>query len=503
MRSTRWFIGLAIAIGLLASAVSYAQSTELFAVQFPERQTVALEFGRVAPAPVATLKAEVTFRDKQSRIELTFKGMRPAVLYGGDVTSYVVWAVGPDGNYENLGELWVGTNNGKVSYTTGFKFFGLMITAEPYYLVDRPSALVLFRSLAPKKRSLQSRSFAYSDFAPATKFAVENITDYRYSGSMPLDVLQAKRTYELAQQMGVERFAAETLVEAQVALGQATNLAAKSSLSREMVDYARRSVTLSSQAMRKTAQTLEQQRLDAEARARQTELDQLADRATGAEAARLSAEQQSAALAARIAEAEATLRGLQAERVSLADELLGLSEDKSRLDAELGSLQAQKAELEQRLGALEQERAKLSSRLEGALSQVAETRNSARGIILNLPDILFDLNQSTLKPETRITLAKLTGILSLMSELNLRVEGHTDSTGSAEYNQRLSEKRALAVVEFLNAQGVGGERMQSAGYGKERPIADNATAEGRARNRRVEIILAEGAIPELAAGSVP
>lgn len=101
-----------------------------------------------------------------------------------------------------------------------------------------------------------------------------------------------------------------------------------------------------------------------------------------------------------------------------------------------------------------------------------------------------------------MTLAKLSGILALMQELNLRVEGHTDSTGSAEYNQSLSERRALAVVEFLSGQGVGGERMRSAGYGKERPIADNATVDGRARNRRVEIILAEGPVPEMRAESI-
>jgi outer membrane protein OmpA-like peptidoglycan-associated protein len=117
-------------------------------------------------------------------------------------------------------------------------------------------------------------------------------------------------------------------------------------------------------------------------------------------------------------------------------------------------------------------------------------------MIVSLPDILFDLNEATLKNEAKIVIAKLAGILLILPELNLRVEGHTDSTGSADYNQGLSERRAASVRDFLAQQGIGGQRMVAVGYGLTRPVADNSTREGRASNRRVEIVIAEGVISE-------
>jgi outer membrane protein OmpA-like peptidoglycan-associated protein len=115
-------------------------------------------------------------------------------------------------------------------------------------------------------------------------------------------------------------------------------------------------------------------------------------------------------------------------------------------------------------------------------------------MIVSLPDILFDTDQATLKNDAKIVIAKLAGILLILPELNLRVEGHTDSTGSADYNQDLSERRAVSVRDFLAQQGIGGQRMVAVGYGLSRPVADNATREGRAKNRRVEIVIAEGEV---------
>jgi outer membrane protein OmpA-like peptidoglycan-associated protein len=148
------------------------------------------------------------------------------------------------------------------------------------------------------------------------------------------------------------------------------------------------------------------------------------------------------------------------------------------------------------MASLREEKAQLSNRLEGALGQVAETRSTARGMIVNLPDILFDVNQSTLKPDAKLVIAKLAGILLIMQDLNLRVEGHTDATGPYDYNLRLSEDRARSVVQFLAEQGIAATRMVAEGYGPDRPIASNDTGEGRSRNRRVELVIAEGTVAE-------
>jgi outer membrane protein OmpA-like peptidoglycan-associated protein len=152
------------------------------------------------------------------------------------------------------------------------------------------------------------------------------------------------------------------------------------------------------------------------------------------------------------------------------------------------------------MASLRTEKTELSSRLEGALGQVAETKSTARGMIVNLPDILFDVNQSTLKSDAKLVIAKLAGILLIMQDLNLRVEGHTDSTGPYDYNMKLSEDRARSVVQFLAEQGIAPARMVAEGYGPNRPIATNDTGEGRSRNRRVEIVIAEGEIAEAPGG---
>jgi len=127
---------------------------------------------------------------------------------------------------------------------------------------------------------------------------------------------------------------------------------------------------------------------------------------------------------------------------------------------------------------------------------VADTQSSARGFVVNLPDILFDLNEATLKPEARVVIAKLSGILLIMPELNLRIEGHTDATGSEEHNQALSERRATSVKDFLTEQGLAAGRIVAVGYGETRPVADNESAEGRKKNRRVEIVISQGVVQE-------
>ena len=162
---------------------------------------------------------------------------------------------------------------------------------------------------------------------------------------------------------------------------------------------------------------------------------------------------------------------------------------------------AQKQELETRVGKSEAENAKLRAerndlegRLNASLSEVAQISQSARGVVVNLPDILFDTNKATLKPNAQVALAKLAGIVSLFPNINLRVEGHTDSTGGDAINVPLSRERAQSVMDFLNSQGVASTRMKAEGYAARIPVADNSTPEGRSRNRRVEIILAEGVI---------
>ncbi len=182
----------------------------------------------------------------------------------------------------------------------------------------------------------------------------------------------------------------------------------------------------------------------------------------------------------------------QAESERLRREKSDLGLEKAALEAESIRLQREKAEIETEAARLQQERDETTNRLQAALSHVADTQESARGFVVNLPDILFDVNEDSLKPAAQIVLAKLAGILLLVPDKGALIEGHTDSTGSAEYNLDLSQRRADAVRRFLQLEGIAATRMEASGYGMERPLADNADPAGRKKNRRVEIVISDG-----------
>jgi len=187
---------------------------------------------------------------------------------------------------------------------------------------------------------------------------------------------------------------------------------------------------------------------------------------------------------------------MRTERENVKKALAVLRQEQESLKISMVALERDKVDLQKEKSGLQQEKSDLQSRLQGALSQVADTRESARGLIVNLPDILFDLGQANLKTEAKYVISQLSGILLLMPDLNLRIEGHTDSTGTPSGNLRLSQKRADSVFDFISGQGITATRMTTAGYGQDKPIADNTTNEGRKKNRRVEIIIGEGVISE-------
>jgi len=441
-------------LALVLAASAGAAEVSLVAVQFPEQREVKVSFAATDQAPKARLEAAVTFRGGQGQIEVSFSDMKPAILFGGDVTSYVVWAVGREGKVINLGELPVREPRGEVSLAAGLKEFAILVTAEMHPLVDVPSALVMYTSLPVDERSARNTPFRLTNLAPPPKAANPSIAAIELAQGVSPDLQQATRIVELARAADAQTYAADLLAEAEVTLAQTTNLATASGRRKELVDFAQRTVTLGSQALRTVKRVRDAQELERRITARQAEI---------------------AGLEARAAAAEASLRQNEARKASLELEL-------QRLTAERAALQRQQQEL--------------GRRLEGALSQVASTRSTARGFIVDLPDILFDSGQATLKPEAQVTIAKLTGILLLMSELNLRIEGHTDSTGREEFNLRLSQQRAETVRAFIAGNGVATARIIARGYGPSRPVADNGTVEGRARNRRVEIVVAEGVVPE-------
>jgi outer membrane protein OmpA-like peptidoglycan-associated protein len=474
-------------VGFVLGAAEAVEVT-LNQVTFPERNEIEITFARDGRAPVATVIAEVEYREGQADMNVRFREMKPAILFGGDVTCYVLWAVTRDGTVENLGELWVREASETVEYSTGLKSFAMMVTAESHPLVLEPSELVMFRSLPAKAKRVTSDDFIFSGFTPAPEIEYPSVARVIWDRSEPLDLRQAEKAYELAVEAGAEDYAPTQLLRARTTLAQASGFSSGKK-SKATIDYSRRSLALSAEALQVTSRRKEAEAVEAEIARRKAEMEAVTTRAAEAEAS-------AAAAAIALEEANRAIDEVQRSRTEAEAAVLAAQDELARIESERVALAASVSALEVQSAELEREKADLSARLQGALSQVADTQKSARGMIVSLPDILFDTNEATLKNEARVVIAKLAGILLILPELNLRVEGHTDSTGSAEYNQGLSERRAASVRDFLAQQGIDGRRMVAVGYGLTRPVADNETRNGRAKNRRVEIVIAEGVVSE-------
>jgi outer membrane protein OmpA-like peptidoglycan-associated protein len=231
-----------------------------------------------------------------------------------------------------------------------------------------------------------------------------------------------------------------------------------------------------------TLRRKQQEKLDAEKRASQEAQQKAEADAQAAQAAAAQAQAQSDEDARRRAEAE------QQQAAALAQQQQAQAEAATARQA-AEDAERQRAEADQQRQQAIQQKEEMRARLLAQLNQVLQTRDTAKGLIVSMPDVLFDFNKYTLKPEARERLARISGIVLAYPDLKLQIEGFTDSIGSDEYNQELSEKRAEAVRDYLVSNGVNMNSVAAVGMGKADPIADNSTAQGRKLNRRVEMIV--------------
>jgi len=402
--------------------------------------------------------------------------MEPAVLFAGDITAYVLWAVTPDGSVENLGEIVADKKSasGSVQAYTGKRTIALMVTAEPFATVTRPTELVIFVSGGVQGLNVSNTPFLFKDFTTDYKPAIESIASVQYNDPTPAAVKQASKAMEIAARLNAAAVNPKAMDGAQIAFGKAMSSTGNKKV---MADQARVAAQLASQAIKDTIKANEAKA------AAEAEAKRLAERAA--------LEQRAATAESEADRIARELREVQTQREALAIETADLAKQAAGLAAERDELAKQAAALAADRDAIKKERDDLAGMLKGALSSVAETTESARGVIVSLSGILFDVGKATLKPASQITVAKLAGILMVFPNMNLSIEGYTDSTGSADLNMRLSMDRARSVYEFLMAQGISNSRMKYQGFGPENPVAPNDTEANRARNRRVEVVLTQ------------
>jgi outer membrane protein OmpA-like peptidoglycan-associated protein len=428
--------------------------------------------------------AKVEARAGRTSIDASMEGLTPANGFGPEYLTYVLWAITPEGRPVNLGEVLPTGSKDKnqIQVTTNLQAFGLIVTAEPYFAVTTPSDVVVMQNFVQDNTqgvieqinahySLLPRG-AYADTA-GRHTVLHPITRDEKS---PLELYEAQNAVQIAVAAGADKYAADTMTTAKTALQNAEDINAHQKNRKEAITFAREAVQSSEDARIITIRKIKaeddeaarQARINAEQQAQQAQL--------AAQQSQLAAEQQAAARAkADAARAKADADAAASEARAQAARDAQAAAEKS---AQAAAQQAEEAK----------------ERLRNQLNQVLQTTETARGLIVNLSDVLFDFNKYTLKPETREKLAKVSGILLAYPNLKVQVEGYTDNIGSDEYNQKLSEQRANSVRDYLVSQSVPDSNVTAQGFGKNSPIADNSTNAGRAANRRVQLVVSGGVI---------
>ena len=445
---------------------------------FHRKSATKIGFQGTSLLPGAQGEAKVEARAGRTVIDASFEHLVPANGFGPEYLTYVLWAITPEGRPVNLGEVLPTGSKDKnqITVTTDLQTFGLIITAEPYYAVTMPSDLVVAQNfvLNDKTEGVIEQVNAHYSLLP--RGAYEQ-TAGRHSvlhpitrdDRSPLELYEAVNAVQIAQAGGADKYAPDSMTAAKTALRNAQDIDAHQKDRKETITYAREAVQAA-----EDARIITIRKIKAEDDAAQQQ-------------ARVDAEQ-AAAQARQIAEQQAQERQ--------AADLARQRADAERQRAEADTERAKQAQLQAEQGAQQAaaQAAEIRERLRQQLSEVLQTRETARGLIMNMSDVLFDFNKFTLKPEAREKLAKVSGILLAYPNLKVQVEGYTDNIGTDEYNQKLSEQRAGAVRDYLTAQSVAQGNISAQGYGKADPIADNSTNAGRAQNRRVQLVVSGAAI---------
>jgi len=451
--------------------------------------------------PAAAGEAKVDSKRGTLAIEVEFSGLDRPTSFGNEYLTYVLWAISPEGRPVNIGEVLVGDNHrSKLDVTTDLQAFALIVTAEPYYAVRRPSNLVVLEN------AIRSDTVGATEAVDAKYELIDRggyiPTGYKFdpvilNAKLPLEFFEARNALRIAQSSGAERYASTSYEKAVRQMNEADALATgKHENKKSLISLSREVVQTAEDAREIAVKHIDEERAEGErsagagreasakARANEESQRRINAEAVTADAVRQRNEAdrknllaQAAAQRAAGAQADAERDRNDAQKKQQAAEI---DSDLNRAAAASSDAQLQQAV---------RDREELRVRLLQQFNLILETRDTARGLVLNMSDVLFDSGKFTLRPLAREKLAKISGIVLGYPSLKLAVEGNTDSVGTESFNQDLSEKRAEGVRTYLTHQGVPESSTTATGFGKTRPIASNDTSEGRQQNRRVELIV--------------
>jgi outer membrane protein OmpA-like peptidoglycan-associated protein len=464
----------------------------------------------------ASGEAKVEGKKTNFEIDAKFQGLEDATKFGLEFLTYVAWAVSPQGRPVNLGELSLDHNgNAHVKAYTDLQTFGMIVTAEPYFAVTQPGNMVVMESAPVNGGGGEVIDARYELVTRGTYSSTNtHIQDaiFGIDSKTPLELFEARNAVRIAHIAAADKYAAsilskagQQLLHAEEIYRQKQNKAAIEAAAKEATETAEEARLM---AVKQKAEDEAQAAAAArEAKAR-ADADAEAKRRADAETARAQAEQ--ARAQAEQARAQAEQAKAEAEKMKL--EALAAAQEAGRQKEEAEKAKAEAVAQQQILSAetdkaraaaaqsdslrqqAEKEKQDLRARLLQQLNSILATRDSARGLVANMSDVLFRSGSFELLPGARERLAKVSGIVLAYPSLHVAVEGHTDSVGSDQYNQDLSEHRAQSVRDYFVQQGIPASAIEARGFGKSEPLASNDTAEGRQQNRRVELVVSGDAI---------
>lgn len=446
--------------------------------------------------PTARGTADVIPNTGATRINLHFDHLSNPAQFGPEYLTFVLWGVTPEGRAERLGEVTLKGPNDKTAElyaTTDLESFGMIVTAEPYFSVSQPSDVVVMENFLRKdttgtmeqvdakyellKRGEYTLNIGASQLAPLTSDI-----------NVPLQYREAREAIAIAKAQGADKYAADTMQK--VALDMQNADGYLHSKNWKQMETVAREATQMAEDARRISIVKEREEADQAAKAASAAREAEAQRRAADEAQRRAAAEAETANAQRQKQ-EAMLAMNEAKQAQMqADAARKAALDaQAQLAAEKAAADAARAQAEAARASAEQDSQALRAKLKDQLNIILATRDTARGLIVSMSDVLFDFNQATLKPDAKEKLAKVSGILLAYPTLHLSVEGYTDSIGTDDYNQKLSERRAGAVRDYLTSNGINAANVQAQGFGKANPVASNDTAAGRQQNRRVEMVV--------------